>query len=431
MVVPAVEPVAGSGQNWLKGIEVIETMSAVIILDKVSKRFSLQQQKPRSFLEAATQVFRHSATVQEEPFWALKDVSFEVSPGETLGIIGSNGVGKSSLLKLIARILEPTSGQITVQGKVGALLELGVGFHPDLTGRENIYLYGAIMGVSRGEINHRLNAIIDFSGLERFIDMPVRHYSSGMYVRLGFSVAINADPEILLVDEVLAVGDQSFQAKCLAKIAQLQQAGTTVVLVSHDLAAVRNLCRRAIWLDAGRIQADGATEWVLNEYLQHVWQREGKEQSVVEQGQRWGSGEVVIEKVEFLDAAGEHTTTFNTEERFVARIWYWARQAISLPAFGVAIYGEDGVHITGPNTVLSGYPIERIEGEGCVDYIVEELPLLVGKYEFTAAVYDHYSLRPYDHRQRQFTFEVVPSMISQREGMFFVPCRWNHQVIGE
>jgi ABC-type polysaccharide/polyol phosphate transport system ATPase subunit len=225
-----------------------------IQFDHVSKKFILHRERPRSLQELAVNLFRRNNNSHEE-FWALQDVSFTVEQGETLGLIGPNGAGKSTALKLISRIIEPTSGQIEVNGQVGALLELGAGFHPDLTGRENIYLNGSILGLSRAQIRRKLDAIIAFAELERFIDVPVKHYSSGMYVRLGFSVAVHTDPEVLLVDEVLAVGDQNFQHKCLERIMEMQRQGITICFVSHGLGEVRRLCSRAVWLDDGMVQA--------------------------------------------------------------------------------------------------------------------------------------------------------------------------------
>ncbi len=244
-------------------------MSAAVVLDKVSKRFILHHQKPRSFQEALVNLF-HRRNGTKEEFWALRDVSFEVLEGESLGIIGRNGSGKSTILKLITRILEPTAGRISVSGRVSALIELGAGFHPDLTGRENIYLNGSILGLSRKEMNRKFDEIVAFSELERFLDTPVRHYSSGMYARLGFSVAINVDPDILIIDEVLAVGDEAFQRKCLDKIEGFRRQGRTVILVTHDLSAVSRLCDRAIWLAEGRIVGEDAPSSVIPAYMEAI-----------------------------------------------------------------------------------------------------------------------------------------------------------------
>jgi ABC-type polysaccharide/polyol phosphate transport system ATPase subunit len=404
-------------------------LSAAIRFERVSKRFILHRERPRSFQELAVNLFRRSNGSREE-FWALRDASFAVEQGETVGIIGPNGAGKSTVLKLISRIIEPTSGRTEVHGRVGALLELGTGFHPDLTGRENIYLNGSILGLSRTQIRHKLDDMVAFAELERFIDVPVKHYSSGMYVRLGFSVAVHTEPQILLVDEVLAVGDQAFQAKCLDCIARMREQGATILLVSHGLDSVRRLCQRAIWLDQGQVQAIGPADDVVTAYLSSIWENPGihllARGDVAGRGKRWGSGEATITKVEFLDSAGRIRRVFQTGDPFVARIHYCAHRPIRTPAFGVAIYREDGSHVAGPNTVQSGCDIDVIDGEGTVDYVIESLPLLSGRYEFTAAIYDHNSIHPYDHQHRAYTFNVEIGATLETEGLVRIPCRWVH-----
>ncbi len=260
---------------------------AAVCFANVSKRFILHHERPRSFQEWVIQMVQRGRGAVEqgsrdphspaplllrsggEPFWALRDVSFTVEPGEMLGIIGENGAGKSTVLKLISRILEPTTGRVAVQGRVSALIELGAGFHPDLTGRENIYLNGSILGLSKREMDRQFAAIVDFAELERFIDTPVKHYSSGMYARLGFAVAIHVHPDVLLIDEVLAVGDEAFQKKCLERIAAIKAQGKAIILVTHDLDAVDALCDRVLWLGDGVVQAQGATS-ITSRYRRHM-----------------------------------------------------------------------------------------------------------------------------------------------------------------
>lgn len=405
-------------------------MKETIRFAHVSKRFVLHHERPRSFQDLAVNLFRHTGNSREE-FWALRDVSFAVEQGETVGIIGPNGSGKSTALKLVSRIIEPTSGQVEADGRVGALLELGAGFHPDLTGRENIYLNGSILGISRRGINRRFDSIVAFAELSRFIDMPVRNYSSGMMMRLGFAVATSFQPDILLVDEVLAVGDQSFQAKCLQRIAQMRERGVTILFVSHGLDSVRRLCNRVVWLDEGRVQDIGPADQVIVKYLGQVWKgtniRLLDEGDVAGRGRRWGSGEAIITKVEFRDAAYQSSRAFQMGDTFIARIHYRAHRPVHRPAFGVAVYREDGAHITGPNTVQSGCGIDVIDGEGAVDYVVESLPLLPGRYEFTAAIYDCNSIHPYDHQHRAYHFEVQSGTGVEEEGLVHIPCRWEHQ----
>lgn len=238
----------------------------MIRFENVSKRFVLHHERPRSFQELLVGLRRRPNGTREE-FWALRDVDFEVQAGETVGLVGPNGSGKSTVLKLISRILEPNSGRVTVKGKVSALIELGAGFHPDLTGRENVFLLGSIMGITNKEMARRFDRIVGFAELEQFIDTPVKHYSSGMYMRLAFAAAINVDAEILLIDEVLAVGDQEFQEKCHKAIGEFQKAGMTMVVVSHDLGLIRRFCTRAVYLRGGTIEACGDTSAVLKAYV--------------------------------------------------------------------------------------------------------------------------------------------------------------------
>ncbi|MGC8947132.1 MAG: Wzt carbohydrate-binding domain-containing protein, partial [Anaerolineae bacterium] len=257
------------------------------------------------------------------------------------------------------------------------------------------------------------------------------HYSSGMYVRLGFSVAVHTDPEILLVDEVLAVGDQAFQHKSLQRIYQMQKDGVSIVLVSHNLDMVRRLCHRAIWIEIGEVKALGSPERVIMDYLSSS-EADRSIQLLAEgdtagRGRRWGSGEATITKVEFCGEDGHPRQIFRTGETFIARIYYHAFRPVRKPAFGIAIYREDGVHVTGPNTAQFGYEIDSIDGEGVVEYIIDSLPLLPGHYEFTAAIYDFHSIHPYDHHHRAYTFEVQPGLTAVEEGLIHLPCRWEHR----
>lgn len=403
-----------------------------IRFDNVSKRFLIRRNRPRSFQELVLNFLHFKGNGPREEFWGLEGVSFEIAPGETVGIIGPNGAGKSTVLKLISRIIEPTSGRVEVRGRVGALLELGAGFHPDLTGRENIYLNGSILGLSRAEIRKKLDEIIAFSELERFIDVPVKRYSSGMYMRLGFSVAAHSNPEILLVDEVLAVGDYSFQAKCMQEISEMQRTGVTILLVSHDLNAAQELCNRVIWLHDGRIVLEGASQEVVERYIQGVT-IDGHEFSPsrreVKLGRRWGSYEAEITDVHFCTAQGIEQPIFETGQLFMARIHYEAHKRINNPLIGVAIYRMDGTHISGPNTASSDYPIKAIEGKGTIDYCIESLPLLPGAYLFSAAIYDHTGMYPYDHHDRAYTFNVKGGSVKKSLGVVHIPCRWEHRCL--
>jgi len=403
-------------------------LTVAIQFDSVSKKFTLRHERRRSFQEAALAFLRRQNNSREE-LWALKDVSFAVERGKTVGVIGPNGSGKSTVLKLITRILEPTSGQVVVQGRVSALIELGAGFHPDLTGRENVYLNGSLLGFGRDEMKAKFDQIVEFSELEKFIDVPIKHYSSGMHMRLGFAVAIHVDPDVLLIDEILAVGDQAFQNKCLAKIAELKSQGLTILFVSHDLEAVRNLCNSALWLENGVIQERGTTERVIDSYLNNVTaiteERLSREQRTGDNENRWGSGEIEIADVKLLDAQGRERRAFKTGEKMVVRLRYHAHTKVHQPVFGVAIYSSDGVHINGPNTRFSDYAVESVEGSGEIDYIVEKLPLLEGSYELSAAVYDQDGLHAYDHQHRMHTFIVQRGTVKERYGIFYIASRWD------
>jgi len=398
-------------------------LSVAIRFESVSKRFTLHHERARSFQELALHLLRRNEHSREE-FWALRDVSFTVEQGETVGLIGPNGAGKSTVLKLISRIIEPTSGRIVVDGRVGALLELGAGFHPDLTGRENIYLNGSILGLSRAEIRRKLDDIIGFAELERFIDVPVRHYSSGMYVRLGFSVAVHTEPDILLVDEVLAVGDAAFQRKCLERIDDLRRQGVTILFVSHAPEAVRSICSRAIWLDQGQLVDDGPAEGVVLRYLDRTWAAEkGRLHAARGDSRRWGSGKIKIIAVRLLDGEGQERQQFRVGEPLVVEMRYQAQERVERPIFGLAIHRSDGVHVTGPNTRFAGLEIPWVEGEGTVRYIVPALPLLKGLYYLSVSAHDWEDTEIYDYHNRLYPLRVLPSD-GERFGILTLRGEW-------
>ena len=239
-----------------------------VIFDRVSKRFVLHHRRPKSLQELLVSIVKRTPDTSVEDFWALRDVSFQLEHGETVGIVGHNGSGKSTILKMVAGIFTPTSGKVTVQGRVSALIELGAGFHPDLTGRENVFLFGSIMGISGKEMGKRFDHIVDFAELEQFIDEPVKHYSSGMYMRLGFATALSVDADLLLIDEVLSVGDQHFQDKCLAAIEERQQRGMTILMVSHQLDLIERFCGRSLYMSHGHLLDFGPTPDIIGRYQQ-------------------------------------------------------------------------------------------------------------------------------------------------------------------
>ncbi len=416
-------------------------MSVAVEFSHVSKYFVLSQHRPRSFQEIAVNLFRKRSTARDE-LHILKDVSFQLEHGQTIGFIGANGAGKSTILKLISRIIEPSSGHIQVSGRIGALLELGAGFHPELTGRENIYLNASIMGLGREEIHRKLDAIISFAELEQFIDTPVKHYSSGMYVRLGFAVAVHTNPEILLVDEVLAVGDAAFQHKCMDRIAQMRRKGVTIVWVSHDLGTIQSLCHQAIWFDEGQIAAQGEATDVVMAYLNHVAEKEEArarfeaEQAAQEQGgseaadnqaaqkDRWGTGRVRITDVTPCDVQGNPAITFRTGETLRIRLRYQTEGRVEAPVFGLAIHHQNGTHICGPNTHFGGLEIAEIAGTGEVVYTVPALPLLEGAYQVSVSAHNRADTEMFDYHDRLYSFRVYPGDTLERYGLVTLGGHW-------
>jgi ABC-2 type transport system ATP-binding protein len=373
-----------------------------VTVDGVSKRFRLYHERNQS-LKAA---FMRGRRAKFDDFWALRDVSLSVPAGKTYGLIGHNGSGKSTMLKCMAGILVPDSGSLRTNGKISALLELGAGFHPELSGRDNVYLNGSILGMSRKQIDAQFDEIVDFAGLETFIDTPVKNYSSGMYVRLGFSVAINVDPEILMVDEVLAVGDESFQRKCMEKFKEFREEGRTVVIVSHALGTMRTMCDEVAWLDHGRLLGVGKPGDLVDEYTAASHDDHQDEEIEDTPGNRWGSGEVRVHHVEMLDAAGAPTAQVRTGAPVTFRMHYRAREAIPRPVFGLGLHTVDGQHVTGPNTRDVDMVPDQVLGEGHVDLAVPHLMLTPGEYDVSVSAFDYPCLHPYDFRTRALRFAV-------------------------
>ena len=395
-------------------------MTAAIEVQGLSKRFRLYADRNQSLKSALLRGGRASY----EDFWALRDVSFEVLEGSTFGLIGENGSGKSTLLKCLAKILVPDEGSVTSRGRLAALLELGSGFHPELSGRENVYLNGSILGMSRGELDRRFEEIVDFSGIGHFIDQPVKNYSSGMYVRLGFAVAINVDPDVLLVDEVLAVGDAAFQRKCEERFAALRQSGRTVVLVSHAMGSMRTLCDTVAWLAHGELQAVGPSRDLVDDYVD-----DSHEDRVVDQqgGTRWGSGEAHVLGVEVL-RDGLPRTSFSTGDRVVLRLHYEAHQRIETPVFGWSLETVDGVYLWAHHSRDGEMVPASIEGRGHVDLVVDALPLQPGVYDLSASVVAYDCLHEYDHRKRLLRIDVGFGAPRESGGMVVLGGRWQHPV---
>ena len=401
----------------------------------VSKQFMLKHERPRSFQELFLSILHMRRPLSKERYWALSDVSFDVEQGAMLGIIGPNGAGKSTIMKLVSRIIEPTSGQIEIAGRVRALLELGAGFHLELTGRENIYLSGSILGMSRSEVNKQLDAIIAFAELEQFIDIPVKHYSSGMFVRLGFSVAVHTRPDILLIDEVLAVGDAAFQQRCLEKIAEFRRSDCTIVYVSHDLQSVERLCSQVIWLNHGLIQQVGDPSRVISGY------RAFFEEQLAEKLAQDNSGEIVspseakelrIQHVSMVDTEGKPRWTFRTGEPVLVRIEYECQGRVEEPVFGILLHRSDGLYVSSTNT-YNVDPLEfgPIDGRGTLTAEIHELNLHAGEYLLSVGAYcspdPPYWSTPAHFLDKQLRFRIVSE---QRHGVIALPATWKHEAAG-
>ena len=409
-----------------------DSVGPILELRNVSKLFRLHKAKQRSFQEVFVNLFQMPPNPSQD-FWAVKDISFAVESGESVGIIGPNGSGKSTLLKLITGIIEPTAGEISVNGRISALLELGAGFHPDLTGRENIYLNGALYGLSRREMQARVDDILDFAELGEFIDMPLKHYSSGMYVRLGFAVAVQTEPDLLLVDEVLAVGDAIFQHKCMNAIQEYRRRGGTLLFISHDINAIESICDRAIWYEQGEVQLMGHPTDVVKGYLHQVAENEEKAHTAaghgrgvkdLEHGQRWGSGRVQIIDVQLCDHMGKQRSVFLTGAAMEIRLRFRSKERVEDPIIGVAIHHQNGAWVAGPNTDFGNVTIPYLYGEGEVIYRIPSLPLLAGGYVVSVAATDRADTEMYDYHDRAYLFRVHTDNTRERFGLITLGGQW-------
>jgi len=367
-----------------------------IAVSGLGKRYRLQHQGQTTLKTAALRLFSRGVKRDEE-FWALRAVSFEVRPGETLGIIGRNGAGKSTLLGLIAGTITPTEGAVRTNGRISSLLELGAGFHPDLTGRENVFLNGSILGLRRRDIAQRLDSIVAFSELELFIDHPVKHYSSGMFVRLAFSVAMEVDPDILILDEVLSVGDERFREKCRVRIGEFRRRGKTFLIVSHDMDTIQTICDRVLVLDRGKTVLEDVPTRAVSEY--HAINALGEVASEGPEMREWGSREAVILGVSLRDARGDRVTTLCAREGFTAEVRWRATRRIEDPVFGFALCDGEGRLLYGTNTAIDGYAIAAIEGDGAIEFEIESIPFQRGRYYLTFAIHsrDHKTFHRLDN----------------------------------
>jgi lipopolysaccharide transport system ATP-binding protein len=361
-------------------------------------------------------------------FWALNDVSFEIKKGEMVGIIGHNGAGKSTLLKVLSRITEPTRGRAEIHGRVGSLLEVGTGFHFELTGRENIYLYGAILGMIKAEIDRNFTKIVEFSELEKFLDTPVKHYSSGMYVRLAFAVAAHLDPEILLIDEVSAVGDLAFQRKCMEQAQRLREGDATVIVVSHNMFSIKAMCDRVLYFSHGRVLADGPPDEVIPKYEEDLLGGKGALDTP-----RWATAKLgsdatkrpaMITDMRILDERGESRTIFDFGERVRIRIEYEMRQSIKDSNFVVALIRSDGVSCCNYSSQLDGFNIPATFGTSQLEVLLPPLKLVADLYAIHIVVWDGKFQQLYG-AQIGGSFHVRHDLFNTHFGVYHESAEWS------
>jgi ABC-type polysaccharide/polyol phosphate transport system ATPase subunit len=413
-------------------------VSAAIQLTNVTKIY--RRYGGRQFATLKSALLRRSILQDLKPketFPALRGVSFSVPAGSTFGVIGRNGSGKSTALKVVAGITKPTSGTVAVRGRISALIELGAGFHPEISGRENVFINGIMLGLTKREIQKRFDEIVEFAELADFIDAPVKTYSSGMYMRLGFSVAIHVDPDVLLVDEVLAVGDEGFTHKCLDKFGEFKRRGKTILLVTHSLGLVERFCDEALWLDAGEKREQGDPKRVVGAYVTDVERQEEQflaaseakathealepgarhpSEGPVHPGEvagdmntttegRWGSGGVEISDVKFFGANGQPSHVFHTGEPFTLQFQVHAAKPVTDFVFGLGVFNAEGVCVYGTNTDVEEYVADTLHGDAGVSVVIDALELVEGTYKLDVAVHRRDGA-PYDYHRLLYTFRV-------------------------
>lgn len=384
-----------------------------IEVENISKKYKMGSIGSSSLRETLTngarKLFRGERENEGQDFWALRDINFSVEKGDVVGIIGRNGAGKSTLLKVLARITEPTTGKAVINGRIASLLEVGTGFHPELTGRENIYLNGSILGMQRQEIKKKFDEIVAFSGVEKFLDTPVKRYSSGMFVRLAFSVAAHLEPEVLVVDEVLAVGDAAFQKKCLGKMEEVSHRdGRTILFVSHNMGVVQELCRHGLWLESGEIRRAGKTEDLVAEYLSAGLSQENLEVDLSEHTNRLGGMTPVLTSALLQGPEGQSTRTFLQTDEIILKIGYSNSTTTPLSGMGFILSTTTGVRAGSFNTYMAYEPPHEIPDEGEIEFRIQGKQLNPGDYLVTMSVGTHQS-RLLDKIENPIGFTVEQS----------------------
>jgi len=408
-------------------------MNNTIIVENLSKKYRIGQfYHENSFRELMVNIVKKPFRKSEKnTLFVLKNISFKIKKGEVLGIIGRNGAGKSTLLKLISKITYPTTGKIKINGSISSLLEVGTGFHQELTGRENIYLNGSVLGMTKKEITKKMNQIIQFADVKKFIDTPIKRYSSGMRLRLGFSVAAHLNSDILIVDEVLAVGDAEFQNKCLKTMDELSTCGRTILFVSHNMAAIENLCSRVIWIENCKIKMDGNPSEIIKEYLSTVSDSLNKDSDLRCVENRSGTGDIRYTQIEILDPEKQPKDIIRTGDSLIVRLYYHVRHHVRNPHFGLEIHTKQGFLVASINTWTSGFNITYLSsGDGFIEFNVDSFNLIPNRYYIS--LWSGTSTKKFDRLNycSLLNIETSDVYLSGREvdsrfGIVAIPCRWS------
>lgn len=403
-------------------------MKTVIEFENVSKEYIIRKNKKGTLKEKLISSLnrKNREIIIRRPI--LDKVSFKIYKGQTVAIIGENGTGKSTTLKLIANIIQTDSGVIKTHGKIASLLEIGAGFNPEMTGKENVFLYGTLLGLTKKEVEQRYPDIVSFSELEDYMETTVKNYSSGMYMRLAFSVAAHVDPDILLMDEVLAVGDEHFQQKCLTKILEFQKNGKTILFVSHDMNLIRRLCNRAIFLKKDGSFLDGDTDQIVNFYLKSLYEQTentiDKDLKKFESEQRWGNRYLEIIGVSLLDElTGNESNAFYTNDNVIIKVKIKNNNYVEKAVIGFAIFTEDGQYIIDRNSYLDNHYVRNIEDEKEVHFTLRNLPLLKGRYLLSVVLYDENCQIAYDHQHQMYSL-IVMNNRKQMPSIVDIKCNW-------